>query len=152
MTGDRLRSIRQARRLSLKEVAGKAKISVATLSRIERQKQGLEMELFLALCRILKVSPQELLGRETANGQAVIDPLAVRIATLDHNERVQLWREMATSRREVAARIKMERIGDEVEELMAQIELVRAKMEAVRNRFRQRAPADRSRGRRARRD
>ena len=136
--GEQIRQTRQARRLSLSDVAGRAKISVATLSRIERDKQGLELGLFLTLCKILRTSPRELLGTE---GTDNVDPLAVRIAALNHTERVELWRELAAARRgdkRNAIRNRLHRLGDEVEELLAQLEFVRAEMESVNSSVRKR--------------
>src|SRR5689334_15691537 len=96
MIGDRIRQTRQARRLSLSDVAERADISVATLSRIERDKQGLELGLFLSLCKVLKTAPSEMLvDGQTDN----VDPLAVRIAGLNHTDRLQLWRDLAANRR-----------------------------------------------------
>ena len=138
MIGEQIRQTRQARRLSLNDVAERAKISVATLSRIERDKQGLELGLFLILCKILKTSPRELLGSEETDN---VDPLAVRIAALKHDERVELWRELATERRaekRSAMRNRIRRLGEEVEELLAQLEFVRAEMESVHSNFRKR--------------
>jgi transcriptional regulator with XRE-family HTH domain len=138
MIGERIRHTRQARRLSLNDVAVRAKVSVATLSRIERDKQGLELGLFLTLCKILKSSPQELIGGESADN---VDPLAIRIASLDHRERVQLWQDLAASRRgerRGAQRTHMRRMAEEVEELLAQIEFVRAEIESVHGRIRRR--------------
>jgi transcriptional regulator with XRE-family HTH domain len=139
MVGERIRQTRQARRLSLNDVAERAKVSVATLSRIERDKQGLELGLFLLLCRILKASPQELIGggEESDN----IDPLAVRIAALHHDERVQLWHDLAAGRRgerRHAIRARTEKLREELEELMAQLEFVRAEMESVHSGIRRR--------------
>jgi transcriptional regulator with XRE-family HTH domain len=136
MIGERIRQTRQARRLSLNDVSERAKISVATLSRIERDKQGLELGLFLILCRVLQTSPQELLAVDDASH---VDPLAVRIAALKHTERLQLWQELAASRRsdrKHAMRNQMSRLGEEVEELLAQLEYVRAEVESVQSRFR----------------
>ena len=140
MIGDRIRQTRQAHRLSLSDVAEKAKISVATLSRIERDKQGLELGLFLILCKVLKTAPRELIGDAdgTENG---VDPLAVRIAALNHDERVELWHDLAEARRgekRNVMRNRMRRLGDEVEELLAQLEFVRAEMESVHTSVRKR--------------
>jgi hypothetical protein len=110
---------------------------VATLSRIERDKQGLDLGLFLLLCRILQTSAQELIGENQEN----VDPLAVRIAALQGSERVQLWRDLAEARRGEkgsSARSHMYKIADEVEELLAQLEFVRAEIEAVQIRVRKR--------------
>jgi len=139
MIGERIRQTRQARRLSLNDVSERAKISVATLSRIERDKQGLELGLFLLLCRVLQTSPQELLGEDDRNSN--VDPLAVRIGSLNHAERLQLWQELAANRRgdrRRATHAQMHRLSDEVEELLAQMEFVRAEMEAVHSHIRRR--------------
>ena len=141
MIGDRIRQTRQARRLSLNDVAGRAKISVATLSRIERDKQGLELGLFLSLCKVLKTSPRDLLVDGDGDGNGNVDPLAARIASLNHPERLQLWHDLAANRRgdrRGHARAQMRRLADEFEELMAQLELVRAEMESFHNRMRRR--------------
>ena len=136
MIGERIRQTRQARRLSLNDVAGRAKISVATLSRIERDKQGLELGLFLLLCKVLKISPRDLIveGESDSN----VDPLAVRIAGLNHPERLQLWHDLAANRRgdRRHVRAQMRRLADEVEVLMAQLEFVRAEMESFHSRMR----------------
>ena len=137
MIGERIRQTRQARRLSLSDVAGRAKISVATLSRIERDKQGLELGLFLLLCKVLKTSPRELLieGENDNN----VDPLAVRIASLNHPDRMQLWHDLAANRRgdrRSHMRAQMRKLADEVEELLAQLEYVRVEMESFHGRMR----------------
>jgi len=129
--GERIRLARTARRLSLSEVADLAEISVATLSRIERDKQGLGLGLFLVLSRILNASPRDLIGGEAE----IKDPLLALIGGLDHDGRVRLWRDLAAERpREPrrASRGKLLDLGDEVDELIAQLEFVRAKMERVR--------------------
>lgn len=129
VVGLRIRQARTNRNLSLHEVASRAHVSVATLSRIERDKQGLDLGLFLVLCRILKAVPHEILGGEGAEN---VDPLAVRIASLNHAERLQLWRDLATSRRGAKRNaMRSRRMAEEVEELLAQLEFVRAEMEAV---------------------
>src|SRR6266550_457369 len=131
MIGERIRQTRQARRLSLNDVAGRAKISVATLSRIERDKQGLELGLFLLLCKVLKTSPRDLLLDGDADSN--VDPLAVRIAALNHPERLKLWHDLADNRRgdrRTHMRERMRRLADEVEELLAQLEFVRVEMES----------------------
>jgi transcriptional regulator with XRE-family HTH domain len=137
MIGDRIRQTRQARRLSLSDVAGRAKISVATLSRIERDKQGLELGLFLLLCKVLKTSPRNLLVEGDNDNN--VDPLAVRIAGLNHPDRMQLWHDLAANRRgdrRSHMRAQMRKLADEVEELLAQLEYVRVEMESFHGRMR----------------
>jgi len=138
MVGTRIREARTSRNLSLNEVASRARISVATLSRIERDKQGLDLGLFLMLCKILKTMPHELLGGETDEN---IDPLAIQIARLSHSDRVQLWRDLASdrrSRRAAPPRSNGRRLNDEVEELMAQLQYLQVEIEAVHNQMRKR--------------
>jgi transcriptional regulator with XRE-family HTH domain len=138
VVGTRIRQARTSRNLSLNEVAIRAHVSVATLSRIERDKQGLELGLFLLLCRILKTAPQDFLGEENPEN---VDPLAVKIATLQHADRVQLWRDLASSRRGERrnnVRTNVRKLAEEVEELLAQLEFVRAEMESFQLRVRRR--------------
>ncbi len=139
MIGDRIRQTRQARRLSLNDVAGRARISVATLSRIERDKQGLELGLFLILCKVLKASPRDLIV--DGEGEGNVDPLAARIASLNHPERLQLWHDLAANRRgdrRSPMRERIRKLADEVEVLMAQLEFVRAEVESFHSRMRRR--------------
>jgi len=138
MVGNRLREARTNRNLSLNEVAGRAHISVATLSRIERDKQGLDLGLFLSLCRILKSLPHELIG---GDGEETVDPLALQIARLRHDDRVQLWRDLAEARRNgrrQALRSNVARLSEEVEELLAQLQYVQAEIENVHSRVKKR--------------
>jgi transcriptional regulator with XRE-family HTH domain len=135
MVGTRIREARTSRNLSLNEVATRAHVSVATLSRIERDKQGLDLGLFLILCRVLKAMPHDLLGDEADEN---VDPLALQIARLTHTDRVQLWRDLASARRNGrdGLRSKVRRLNDEVEELMAQLQYVQAEIESVHTQIR----------------
>ena len=129
MIGEKIRGVRQSQGRSLAEVAGKAKISVATLSRIETDKQSLDIDLLLVLTRVLGVEASDLLG---SNGDA--DPLAQRIASLDATTRAELWRDLAIERRSQRAqqRVSSRNTGQQVEELLAQIDFVREELEAIR--------------------
>jgi len=134
--GERIRQARTARQLSLNDVATRAHISVATLSRIERDKQGLDLGLFLNLSKILKATPHELIGGDDG---ANLDLLAARIAALSHDERLKLWRDLAAERRSRqrnGGRWHTRTLSDEVDELLAQMEYVRAEMEGVSARVR----------------
>src|SRR5688500_1780966 len=64
MIGERIRETRLAQDRSLADVAAKAQISVATLSRIETDKQSLDLGLFLSIAQVLHVSAQQLLAAE----------------------------------------------------------------------------------------
>ena len=85
--GESLRRIRIQQRLSLTDIAEKADISVATLSRIETNKQNLDVALLFTLAKILGVSPGEVLGE--AGGHAP-DELAKHLARLRRSERARL--------------------------------------------------------------
>jgi transcriptional regulator with XRE-family HTH domain len=137
MLGTRLRQARQSRRLSLQEVAVRAKISVATLSRIERDKQGLDTAMLLTLGRILRVAPHELLQSESEPGTD--DVLASRIAALSTRQRIDLWHELKDERsKDRTSRAGAKKLADQVDELIAQIEFLHAEIESVQKRLRSR--------------
>ena len=137
VVGNRIREARTSRNLSLNDVASRAHISVATLSRIERDKQGLDLGLFLILCKLLKAMPHDLLGDEAGEN---VDPLALQIGRLNHGERVQLWKDLANGRRNnrQTMRSNVRRLNDEIEELLAQLQYVQAEIEGVQNQVRRR--------------
>ena len=56
-----LRAVRQARGLGLREVAARADIDVAQLSRVERGQSGLSVESLFRLSRVLKLDELERL-------------------------------------------------------------------------------------------
>lgn len=136
MLGTRIRQARQARKLSLSDVADRAEISVATLSRIERDKQGMELGMFLSLCKILNTPPHEMIGKD---GSEAADPIAAKIARLDVKERTRLWKDLSagvqTKRNE---RAKMKTLSIEVEELLAQLDYLRDQIEAMQKRVKAR--------------
>jgi transcriptional regulator with XRE-family HTH domain len=135
MIGLRIRAARLAQDRSLADVAGKAKISVATLSRIETDKQSLDLGLFLSIAQVLNVSARDLLGEQ---GQAEGgDPLARRIAALGATERLELWKDLAEERRTQRGKrrgAEVRQVGQQVEELLAQVDFLREELESVRKR------------------
>ena len=135
MVGARLREARQSRHLSLNNVAEKADISVATLSRIERDQQRIDVELLLTLMRILKLAARDVLDEEPEGGG--VDPIVAKISALPFQDRTRLWRELAASRKanrpdRTAPRV----VAQQVEEFLAQIDFLREEVEAVRKRLR----------------
>ena len=139
MVGERLREIRQAQGRSLADVAGKANVSVATLSRIENDKQSLELNLLVTLAKILQVSPGEFLNGVAGNNGDE-DPLARRIASLETKKRAELWRDLAAERRTQRARTQgsPRDVVQQVEEVLAQVEFLREELETVRRKIRKR--------------
>src|SRR4051812_11756060 len=77
-----LRRLRTERKLSLTRVAEKAGISVATLSRVETNKQNLDIPLLFTLARVLGVSPAEIVADRDGDGGDGKDSLMHRLSTL----------------------------------------------------------------------
>jgi transcriptional regulator with XRE-family HTH domain len=140
MLGERIRDLRQAQGRSLADIAGKAQVSVATLSRIENDKQAVDLGLFLVLAKVLQVGATELLG-QTGEQDEDVDPLARRIAMLETKKRTELWRDVVAERRSQrrGSRVtKTPDLGLQVEELIAQLDFVRDELETVRMRIKKR--------------
>jgi len=139
MVGENIRSARQDQHLSLTDVAGRAGISAATLSRIETNKQSLDLGIFLLLARILKRQPHELLGDADSDADL---PLATKIASLGADERTRLWRDVSAARRVQRGSKRSDsstaNVAMQVEELIAQIDFIREEIEVVRKRLRSR--------------
>ena len=138
MIGERLREARETRGLSLTDVAGKAHISAATLSRIENSKQGLDFALFLVLAKVLAVSPSNLVDDDE---NELSDPLVARIAQLSTGDRVRLWQDLAEARRNSRGKRHArnpDTASQQMEELHAQFEYMREELEAVRTSVRKR--------------
>jgi transcriptional regulator with XRE-family HTH domain len=132
MIGERIRATRLAQDRSLADVAAKAQISVATLSRIETDKQSIDLGLFLSIAEILNVSAPQLLSE---TGNADDDPLARRIAALGSRERLELWKELTEARRTQRGKrrgAEMRQVGQQVDELLAQIDFLREELESIR--------------------
>jgi transcriptional regulator with XRE-family HTH domain len=139
--GEKIRQTRISQNLSLADVAHKAKISVATLSRIETDKQTLELGMFLTLARVLNVTANELLAsldiENSPSGS--LDPLVKKIAGFAARERTQLWRDLAVARRGLKTRSRggdVRHVSQQVEELLAQIDFMREELDNVRKRLR----------------
>jgi transcriptional regulator with XRE-family HTH domain len=145
MIGENIRQARLAQQRSLADVAKKAKISIATLSRIENEKQTLELGLFLTLAKVLDRAPNDLLGEDGNGSDGGLD-LVKKIAAIESSERTQLWRDLATERRNTRVRgrrIQVKQLSQQVDELLAQIDFMREELDNVRRRLRQPAAASR---------
>ncbi|HUR82552.1 MAG TPA: helix-turn-helix domain-containing protein [Thermoanaerobaculia bacterium] len=136
MIGERLRQLRHAQGRSLADVAGETNVSVATLSRIENDKQSLELNLLVALAKVLEVAPAQLLLG--ISGDTDGDPLARRIASLETRKRAELWRDLAAERRTQRPRPSTIDVLQQVDEVLAQVEFLREELEAVRRKIRKR--------------
>lgn len=128
MVGERLRDVRHAQHLSLNDVASRAGISAATLSRIETDKQGIDLGLFLTLAKVLNAVPHELLGDTGA--EKTSDPLVRKIAQMGSSGRVQMWRELSAARK-ASGKARRSDLNQQVEELVAQFEYMKQEIESV---------------------
>jgi transcriptional regulator with XRE-family HTH domain len=137
MIGERIRAARASQRLSLSDVASRAEISIATLSRIETSKQALDVELFMTLAKILKTTPRLLLDDDETPNATI--SLASQIEALGPKERLRLWRDLAAARRSRPARMIAARdVEHQVDELLAQLDYLRDEITSVRKRLRKR--------------
>jgi transcriptional regulator with XRE-family HTH domain len=134
MIGPRLRAARLARHLSLNTVAGEADISVATLSRVERDQQRIDVELLVSLMRILKLAAHDVLD-EPAEGDG-LDPIVSKISALPATERTKLWRDLAANRKASKPAANARLLAQQVEEFLAQIDFLRGEIESVRRKLR----------------
>ncbi len=136
MIGPRLREARLARHLSLNAVAEKAGISVATLSRVERDQQRIDVELLLTLMRILELDAHDVLGEEAKEQERGVDPVAAKITALAPEDRTKLWRTLASSRKAQRTNAPGRAVAQQVDEFLAQIDFLRAEIESVRRKLR----------------
>ena len=146
MVGENIRRARLGQRRSLADVAKKAKISIATLSRIENEKQALELGLFLTLAKVLECTPTDLLSEPEAGSGEGLEPLVKKISMFEAGARAKLWRELANARRTQRAkarRARIQHLADQVDELLAQIDCMREELEILRRRLRRPAAASR---------
>lgn len=121
--------------MSLADVATEANVSAATLSRVERDKQAIDIELFLTLARVLSTTPADLLNEDGTEETDVA--LAVRIAAMQSRQRTQFWRNLNIERRgqRQHKRADLRNVTLEVEELLAQMDFLREEIESVRERL-----------------
>lgn len=131
--GDRLRQSRRDRRLSLQQVAGVAGVSAATLSRIETSKQSLDVALFLKIAEILDTPPSDFLEPPAqTNG---VSELRRSLLRLPPDQRTQLWSSLAV---EASEGNHPDPIPERLGEMLAQIELLKAEVEAMRTQLERR--------------
>lgn len=126
--GAALRLARQARRLSLSDVAGKAGMSVATLSRIETGKQNVDVSLLVNLAHILHVSPAALL-EGGGDGRQPATVLAEELALLSPAERARVLASALKQSRQDGSK---EALHARVENLLTTLDLIREELHHVR--------------------
>jgi len=139
MIGERLRQVRQARNLSLQDVATEADISVATLSRIETSKQSLEMNLFISIARILGENPADFFDVEEP-GRNNSDTIVDAIGRLSSRDRTRVWDRLSKAPRikekGVDRKSQSRVLTQEIEEVLAQLDFLRNEVDGMRKRSR----------------
>ena len=125
--GDRLREARRQRRLSLQQVARSTGISAATLSRIETSKQSLDIQLLIRVAETLGASPADFLN----GGDDPLRDLQRALGRLAPDARSAFWATLAhdASHPEEHPRVS---IRNRLTEILAQLDLLRAEIEAMR--------------------
>jgi len=126
--GERLRTARMSRELSLGDVAGQIGVSAATLSRIENGKQSLDLPLFLDLARVLAVRPVAML--EDGDGPARIEELIEELAALPAAERSRVFAE--ANERSRGRRTATASLPTRVDGLLQSLNAVRTELLDVR--------------------
>ena len=131
--GESLRHARVSQELSLADVAGRAGVSVATLSRVETAKQGIDVELLLKLAAVLGVPPGELLGGSNGNGTDDTDVLARRLARLRPADRKKVILDSAR-------RPERKQLGAVMDDMLSTVDLLREELLEVQRAVRRRGP------------
>lgn len=128
--GQRLRDERQARALSLNDVAAEVGVSAATISRIENNKQSLDVELFLGISHAIGVPPAAILDeRPPRRGPR---GLVSELAAMPVDERAQLFATAARLNRKGSD----EDLNRAVDSILASIDLLRDEILEIRRKVR----------------
>ena len=126
--GNALRTARTSRGMSLSEVGDAVGISAATLSRIETEKQGVDVEMLITLSRILRVSPADMLDsaeHQRNDGQALVSALAA----LPSEERARVV--VAAGRQNVSPKRSREHLQAQLDALLTTIDLIRDELRDI---------------------
>ena len=125
------------RHLSLNDVASQAGISAATLSRIETEKQNVDVGLLVSLSGILGIEPATLLGGDGKDGDGhAPDALVGALATMPPAECAQVIVEsMKQSRRGKARR---DALHARIDLLVAALDLIHEELLELRRDARRR--------------
>lgn len=128
--GETLRRLRTDRELSLAGVAQQAGISVATLSRVETNKQNLDVGLLMTLARILGVPAGEILGNGGDGNDH--DALARRLGALRMPDRTKVFLQSSPKRH------GQKDLQATIEDLLSTVDILRDELEAVQRAVRTR--------------
>lgn len=128
--GAGLRAARVARRLSLSDVASHAGISAATLSRIETEKQNVDVTLLLSLSSILGIQAASLLSGDGDGRDRTAATLIEELAMLTPGECAHVVAEsMKQSRR---GKPRRDAAPGRIERLLAALDLIHEELSELR--------------------
>jgi transcriptional regulator with XRE-family HTH domain len=132
--GAALRAARVAKHLSLTVLAEKIGVSAATLSRIETDKQNLDVSTFVELTRTLGVEPAHILGshRDERSDDAIVGDLVA----LSPANRVRIFAEAA--KRERRGKSGAGVLNERLEAALASLDMLREELLDVRAAMRRR--------------
>lgn len=82
--GERIKNLRKARKMSIDELAQKVHYSVKSIVLVENGQAVISLELFVTLCTVLDIAPNELLEGEYRTSGA--PPVASDLMTAKVNE------------------------------------------------------------------
>ena len=127
--GPTLRRLRTERSAALSAVAEQAGISIATLSRIETNKQSIEVGLLLTLARILGVSAADILASGDEHDD--VEVLSRRLAALSPDARTKVFRKSLPRR-------KPKDLQPAIDDLVLTVEMMREELLSVQRAVRRR--------------
>jgi transcriptional regulator with XRE-family HTH domain len=133
--GTALRSARTARGMSLNDVASAAGISAATLSRIETEKQGVDVGLLMSIAGILHVAPADILATDDERSHTA-ERLADALAALPSAERAKV---IAAASRRRQSRKASEQLQAQLETLLVTVDLIRDELTELHRETQRRA-------------
>jgi len=126
--GTALRTARMTKGMSLTDVATTAGVSAATLSRIETDKQGVDVDMLMTLSRVLHVSPADMLD-EAHQAPSSEETLVNALAALTSDERTRIV--MAAAKRRTK-RGPGEPLHAQLDALLTTIDLLRDELTTLR--------------------
>lgn len=129
--GEAIRRLRVEQQLSLARVAVKAGVSVATLSRVETNKQSVDVGLLERLADILGVTAGAILGEANGDGHDGAEELAHRLSLLSAPERTRIFLSASRSR-------DPRQIGALLDDLLSTVDLVREELLQVQRNMKRR--------------
>lgn len=129
--GQKIREARRLRRLSLQQVAARVGLSAPSLSRIETDKQALDVEILLRLARTLRTNASDLLPLNPDSEMGGRHEMDLILARLSENDRAALWDGLAEEAR--AGSLRGSLTDERLQEILTRLDFVRDELELLRH-------------------